>query len=147
MQHSLNNQTDVVLVQSGQTLAEVDGNTAGDTRPDPQHAALAARARQPTGAYRLDRRRPVNDSQQTATDQRPADPHEPAHELITPQPTLVADQQLNSRLGVLEPFRVCPQRRREVLDAGSKSLLPSVLSAMLPTPRPPVQICTHQRRR
>jgi hypothetical protein len=37
----------------------------------------------------------------------------------------VADQQLNSRLGVIEPSRVCPQRRREVLDTGSKSVLPS----------------------
>jgi len=130
MQHGRNNQTDVRLVQSGQTVAKIDGNTAGDTRRDPQHAALAARARQSTPAQRLDRCRPVNDGQQPIADHRLANPHEPVHELLTPQPTLVADQQLNSRLGVIEPFRVRPQRRREVLDAGSKSVLPSTTSIM-----------------
>jgi hypothetical protein len=125
MQHSRNNQTDVYLVQRGQTVTEIDGNAAGDTRRDPQHAALAARARQPISAKRLDRRRPVNDRQHPIADHRRANPHEPAHELVTPQPTLVADQQLNSRLDVIEPLRVHPQRRREVLDAGSKSVLPS----------------------
>jgi hypothetical protein len=38
--HGLNNQTNTSVVQSGQTFAEIDGDTGGDTRRDPQHAAL-----------------------------------------------------------------------------------------------------------
>ncbi len=125
MQHSLNNQINIHPVQSGQTIAQIHRNTRGDTRRDPQYTTLAARARQPTRDQRLDRSRPVDSGQQATADQRPANPHEPAHELVTAQPTLMPDQQLDSRLSVIEPSRMRPQPRREVLDTGSKSVLPS----------------------
>ena len=129
-QHRASHQTNIYTVQSGQALTQIHLDTLGDTRRDPQHAPLAARARQPTRSQRLDRGRPVHHGQQATADQRPTNPHEPAHELVTAQPPLVPDQQFDSRLSVIKPSRVRPQRRRQLIEARSVSVTPSVASIM-----------------
>ena len=106
-------------VQRAHRFAEVRGHTLGDACGEPQHLALARRADQAPAAERVDCSVPVHDGHRRTV--RAFDDVDEATDKVTSkQPAAVLDQQLDGRFSAEPSFGVRSERRREVLEAGSK---------------------------
>jgi len=121
MQHRHRGQTGVVLIKAGHHFPQIDRHPLGDARGDPQHPPLTARARQRASLQRARRRCEVDRRHLPAAEYLLARLHRDCKEILAGKPRTVPDQQLNSRLQAQQAFRPRPQRRREVIEARSKS--------------------------
>ncbi|WP_316745992.1 hypothetical protein [Streptomyces sp. MK7] len=98
----------------------------------PQHLALATGAGQPPASQLGRHPRPVDERQRRPVPERGDDLDERGDEVVTVQPPIVADQQLDGHHRAVQPGGPGPQRGREVLDTGSKSGLRSTRSRTRP---------------
>jgi hypothetical protein len=89
--------------------------------------ALAGRARQRARLQRAGRRLEVDRRHYPAAEYLRADFHGNAEEIPAEKPPAVRDQQLNSCLRAQQALCPYPQRCREVIEARSKSGIPSDL--------------------
>ena len=83
---------------------------------------LARRARQHPGGHRMARRDEIQPNHGLAGEHVPPEPEcGSISEILAPQPQLMPDQQLDSRLQTQQARRPHPQTSDQVLEAGSKS--------------------------
>jgi hypothetical protein len=107
-------------VQSTNNLMQVHRDALDYARCKTQYLALARRAGQASGLERPDRSRPVHKGKRPSGLGVLEDHDELADEVVSQQPAAVTDQQLYGRLSTEHARGVFSQRRRKVLEAGSK---------------------------
>jgi hypothetical protein len=118
-------QGQVRLVQATHHITQTDPDVLGQARGDDQHLFLAVRARQTTRMQSHNGRFPIHERRHRAI--RPGIPFdEQPNKIIVGQPEPVPDQQLNSCPQIWHTPGMSAQRRRKVLEAGSKTGVPSV---------------------
>jgi hypothetical protein len=97
VEHSCDQELDVAVVETGESVPEIDGYPVSQARCDPQHALLAAGAGQ-AGSQGGDRGRPVDGGHLWPAGQAVLDADELAGEVGSVQPGL-GDEKLGCGFG------------------------------------------------
>ena len=126
-QHGTSHQNTVEGIQTAHRVTQIQRHALSDTRRNQQNPTLTGRAHQLPGLHRIRRRVPVHPRQHTLADQPRIGPHphEPPDESSAVQPHPMPDQQLNGRLRAQQPRGMRSQSRRQLIEARSKSGIPS----------------------
>ena len=107
-------------IEPARRVPKVDGDAFGDARRNAQDLSLARRTAKAPGLERPDRHRPVDEGHRRIVRCAVENLDGLGNKVAPRQPGTVRDQQLDGGLSAEHSLRVLPQRRREVLKAGSK---------------------------
>jgi hypothetical protein len=108
MEHGCDQELNVAVVETGESVLEIDGYPVSQARCDPQHSPLAAGARQ-AGSQGSDRGRPVDGGHLSPVGQAVPDVDELAGEVGSVQPGL-GDEELGCGFQAVEALSVGAQR-------------------------------------
>ncbi len=110
----------VCPIEPARRVPEVDGDARGEARGDAQDLSLARRTAKAPGLEHPDRRWPIDKGHRHIVRRAIENLDGLGDKVASRQPGTVPDQQLDGGLSAEHSLRVLPQRRREVLEAGSK---------------------------
>ncbi len=108
MEHGCDQELDVAVVETGESVLEINGYPVGQARCDPQHSLLAAGARQ-AGSQGGDRGRPVDGGHFWPAGQAAPDVDELAGEVGSVQPG-PRDEEFGCGFRAVEALSVGAQR-------------------------------------
>jgi len=107
-------------IETARRVPKVDRDALGDARGDAQHPVLTRRAGKAPALERFERRSPVDERHRCVAWCPVDDLDELVDEVGPQQPAAMLDQHIDGRFSAKEPLGVALQRRREVLEVGSK---------------------------